>query len=116
MAYKPRFSHLVKILFGLQDPAAAEGLFMEGQIEFESGNKEEAELMFYFGKKLNKRFAGNYYNYAVAVEKTKGPCKKALAAWKEYLGVAPHDPKQPLETQERVRQHVQQLQATLAQR
>ncbi len=114
MAYKPRFSHIFKVLFRRQDVAAAEGLFMEGQIEFESGNQEEALLMFYFGKRLNSQFAGNFYNYAVALEKTKGPSKKALQAWKDYLRVAEHDVKQSTDAKDRIRKHVAELEKALA--
>lgn len=113
MAYKPRFSHIFKVLFGRKDVAAAEGLFMEGQIEFESGNQDEALLMFYFGKRLNPAFAGNFYNYAVALEKTKAPTPKALAAWKDYLRVADQDIKQTAETKARVKKHVEELEKAL---
>lgn len=113
MAYRPRFAHLWKVMFGLKDHAAAEGLFLEGQLEYEAGNTADAKLMFYFGRRLNPAFAGNFYNYAVVIEKTEGQTRKALKAWEEYLGAAAGDPKQSAELQERVRKHVEDMKGRL---
>ncbi|MBX3728457.1 MAG: hypothetical protein KF858_04660 [Candidatus Sumerlaeia bacterium] len=111
MAWAPRLSHLIKILLRRRDPAAAEGLFLEGSIEFENGDAETARLMFLYGTRLDPDMAGNFYNLAVATEKLDGNSPRTLAAWEAYLAAAERDPRQPQETRNKVREHVRTLKA-----
>lgn len=109
MAYVPKFSHLFKILLRRTDPAAAEGLFLEGSIEFEAGNHEDALLMFTYGTRLDPGFAGNYYNRAVTLEKRAAPPSACLAAWRDYLAAAQRDPRQKEEARRTARARISEL-------
>lgn len=113
MAWAPRFSHLFKVLFRIRDVAAAEGLFLEGSIEFEAGNLDTARLMFFYGSRLDPETAGNFYNLAVVEEKTKGMHRDTLKAWEDYLAAAARDPRQSAEAREKVRGHVEEMKAKL---
>lgn len=93
----------------MKDSAAAEGLFLEGSIEFENGDVETARLMFYYGTRLDPTLAGNFYNLAVAEEKLHGSGAKAIAAWEKYLDVAERDPRQSDEAKEKVREHLNKI-------
>ncbi len=109
MSWAPRFSHLLKIAFRLRDTTAAEGLFMEGSIEFENGNIETARLMFYYGTRLDPEMAGNFYNLAVVTERLRGPCRETIDAWERYIAVAEKDARQSADSCEKARQHLAQL-------
>ncbi len=109
MTYVPRLRHLLKIALRLRDPQAAEGLFLEGSIEFESGDVETARLMFYYGTRLDPRLAGNFYNYAVATETLNRPMKEIVLAWENYLSAAEKDPRQSATAIDRARRHVAEL-------
>lgn len=111
MPYIPKFSHLFKVLLRVRDRQAAEGLFLEGSIEFESGDPEAARRMFLYGTRLDPAFAGNFYNLAVAMEKLNGASRETVDAWEAYLHVAESDSKQSEETRQKVRQHVRDLKA-----
>lgn len=113
MAYVPKFRHLFKILFHVRDSAAAEGLFLEGSIEFEAGDIETARLMFYYGTRLDPRLAGNFYNLAVAEERLHGPGPRAINAWENYLAAAEHDKRQSAEAKSKASEHLRQLRLTL---
>jgi len=113
MAWAPRFSHLFKILLRIRDRPAAEGLFLEGSIEFEAGNVESARLMFYYGTRLDPDMAGNFYNLAVVEEKTRGAHAKTVEAWENYLAAAGRDPRQGAEAQAKVRAHVAEMKTKL---
>ncbi|MDK2970921.1 MAG: hypothetical protein PWP23_676 [Candidatus Sumerlaeota bacterium] len=109
MAYVPKLRHLFKIMFGIRDSQAAEGLFLEGSIEFESGDIESARLMFTYGTRLDPNLAGNFYNLGAVAEKCNAPAAERIAVWERYLAAAARDPRQPEETRERVRQRIQEL-------
>lgn len=109
MPYVPKFAHLLKILLRRRDTQAAEGLFLEGSIEYESGDLESARLMFYYGTRLDPNLAGNFYNLAVVVERQQGASPAAIRAWEEYLAAAERDPRQGEETRRNVREHLAQL-------
>lgn len=111
MAYVPKLTHLFKIMLRMRDRAAAEGLFLEGSIEYEGGDTENARLMFYYGTRLDPTLAGNFYNYAAATEKLKGPGEETIAAWEAYLDAATRDRLQPADQREKVRVHVAELKA-----
>ena len=111
MAFTPRFSLLLKLLLRRRYTAAAEGLFMEGSIEFEAGDLESARLAFTYGTRLDPRFAGNFHNLALTIERMDGPGPAALAAWREYLRVADLDPRQSAEAKAKVRAHLAKLEA-----
>jgi hypothetical protein len=116
MAWAPRFGLLFKILLRRRDPAAAEGLFLEGSVEFESGDAETARLMFYYGTKLDPTFAGNFYNLAAATEKLSGASAATLTAWEAYLRVAEGDARQPAQTIARVREHAGEMRRAVGKR
>mgnify|MGYP006288040485 CR=1 FL=1 len=109
MAYVPRFKTLFKVLFHVRDSAEAEGLFLEGSIEYENGNLEDARKMFLFGSRLDPHLAGNHYNLAIVTEKLQGASEKTIKAWEDYLEAAPHDPRQNVATREKVRKHIAEL-------
>jgi len=111
MAYVPKFRHLIKLVFGMRDPAAAEGLFLEGSIEFESGELETARTMFLYGTRLDPNLAGNFYNLAVATERLGRPRDEVVGRWEAYLEAADRDPRQSQEARERVRKHLATLRA-----
>ena len=115
MAWAPRLSHLIKILFRVRDKSAAEGLFMEGSVEFEEGNTETARLMFYYGSRLDPDMAGNFYNYAIASETLKGPSDETVDAWESWLEAAERDPKPPQGLKDKVREHIHQLREDMKQ-
>jgi len=100
-------------MFGKKDPNASQGLFLEGKIEYDNGNTEDARLMFYYGMKLDPEFAGNYYNYAVAEEKKNGQCSTTLKAWEKYLEIAQNDPNQKEEARQAVQEHVEKMKKTI---
>ena len=116
MAFTPRFALLLKVMLRRRDPAAAEGLFLDGSVEFESGDLEGARLAFYYGTKLDPGMAGNFYNYAVATEKLKGETKETLKAWRAYLEAADRDPRQKAEQKSKAREHAEQLAAKLGEK
>ena len=113
MPYVPKFRHLFKILFRRRDPAAAEGLFLEGSIEYEGGDLESARTMFLFGTQLDPNLAGNFFNLAVVTEKIEGPSSpKTIKAWRDFIDAAARDPRQSPAAVEKVRAHVAALEAT----
>ena len=103
MAYVPRWSHLIKMTFGLRDRAAAEGLFYSGSIAFESGELDDARLMFTYGTRLDPTLAGNFYNLAITLEKLKAPVAERRRAWQRYLAAAETDKNQNSDSKERAR-------------
>jgi len=109
MAYVPKFGHLWKMMFGVRDPDAAEGLFMEASIEFENGNLKDAQRMFLFGTRLDPNLGGNFYNHAVVTEKIEGASAAAIKAWERYCEAAERDPKQSREVLEKAKTHVSEL-------
>lgn len=111
MSYTPRFRHLFKMLVGLRDPQAAEGLFLEGSIEFEAGDLETARTMFLYGTRLDPRMAGNFYNLAVATERLGRPNKEVLRRWEDYLAAAQRDPRQSATQIDLARKHLAELKA-----
>lgn len=109
MAYVPKLRHLFKILFRLRDRDAAEGLFLEGSVEFDAGNYRDARLMFSYGTRLDPDMAGNFYNLAVVTEKLEGEAASAIAAWEDYVEAAGRDSRQSEATREKVRAHIREL-------
>ncbi len=109
MSWAPKFTLLLKIAFRLRDTAAAEGLFLEGSVEFESGNVETARLMFYYGTRLDPAMAGNFYNLAFALERIEGPTARTIAAWERYLEVARDDRRQSPADREKAAAHLAAL-------
>ncbi|MBI5153610.1 hypothetical protein HZA57_00095 [Candidatus Poribacteria bacterium] len=113
MPYIPKLRHLFKILFRVRDPQAAEGLFLEGSIEFDNGQFETARMMFFFGTRLDPGLAGNFHNLAVTIEKIEGPGRKALTAWENYLRAAKSDTRQSAGAQERAAKHASDLRSKM---
>ena len=109
MPYVPKFRHLFKILFRMQDQKAAEGLYFEGTWLHDNGDDDGAHMAFSHARLLDREFAGAFYNYAALTEKKKGKCKETLRAWEDYLRVAEKDSRQPRETVAKVREHVEEL-------
>lgn len=103
MAYVPRWSHLLKMTLGLRDRSAAEGLFYSGSLAFESGDLDDARLIFTYGTRLDPTLAGNFYNLAVTLEKLNAPIAERRRAWQRYLAAAERDPHQTDEAKERAR-------------
>lgn len=111
MAFTPRFGLLLKVLLRRRDPAAAEGLFLEGSAEYEAGDLESARLAFAYGTRLDPGLAGNFHNLAVVLEKQRGPGKEALRAWRAYLAAADRDPRQPEDAKARARERVREIES-----
>ncbi|MCC5877236.1 MAG: hypothetical protein JJU11_13525 [Candidatus Sumerlaeia bacterium] len=110
MPYVPKFRHLFKILFRIQDGRAAEGLWLEGTWLHEQGDDEGALMAFNHARLLDRKFGGAYYNYAALTEKHQGKSPQAMKAWRDYLAMAEEDSRQPRETIDKIRRHLEDLQ------
>jgi len=108
-SYVPKFRHLVKILFRVRDPQAAEGLFYEGTWLAEQELDKEAHLAFAHARLRDPDFGGAFYNYAALTEKMEGNSPKTIRAWEEYVAVASRDARQDRETVAKVEKHVAEL-------
>lgn len=109
MAYVPRWAHLLKMTLGIRDRSAAEGLFLSGSIAFESGELDDARLMFTYGTRLDPTLAGNFFNLAVTLEKMTAPAADRRRAWQRYLAAAEHDRKQSDDAKARARARLDAL-------
>lgn len=109
MAYVPRWAHLIKMTLGVRDRAAAEGLFLSGSLAYESGELDDARLMFTYGTRLDPTLAGNFFNLAVTLEKLGAPRADKRRAWQRYLAAAENDPKQTDEARSRARARLDAL-------
>lgn len=108
--YVPKFRHLFKILFRLQDGRAAEALWLEGTWLHDQGDDEGALMAFHHARLLDRTFGGAFYNYAALTEKQQGKSPKTVKAWRDYLAIAENDSRQAPDTIEKVRRHVEELQ------
>ena len=113
MAYVPKFKHLFMMLFRVQDPRVAEGLFLEGTWHHDQGDDESARMAFSHARALDRHFGGAFYSYAALTEKKHGATRETLAAWRAYVAAAENDPRQARPIVDRVRGHVAELERQL---
>ncbi len=113
MPYRAKLKHILKSLFRISDPEAAEGIWFEGMWLNDNGEPEAAREAFEHACLLDSRFAGAFYNYAALTEKLEGPGESALKAWRAYVPVAERDNRQPRDAVARVRKHIEELEESL---